>query len=78
MVSPVRGLRPGRAARERVEKAPKPAIVTGSPPASASKMAENTALTAASASDPDSEVLALRARRVHACSFRLPSGVCCG
>ena len=38
MVSPVRGLRPGRAGRDRVEKAPKPAIVTVSPPASASAM----------------------------------------
>ena len=58
MVSPVRGLRPVRAGRERVEKAPKPAIVTVSPLASASAMAENTALTAAAASDFDSEVLA--------------------
>lgn len=60
MLSPVRGLRPVRAGRDRVEKAPKPAIVTVSPPASASAMAENTAFTAASASDLASEVLAVR------------------
>ena len=57
MLSRVRGLRPERAGRDRVEKAPKPAIATVSPPASASAMAENTALTAASASDLDSEIL---------------------
>ena len=58
MVSPVRGLRPVRSGRDRVEKAPKPAIVTVSPLASASAMAENTALTAESTSDLDREVLA--------------------
>ena len=47
-----------RARRDLVEKAPKSVIVTVSPRASASAMAENTALTAASASDLDSEVLA--------------------
>ena len=57
MLSPVRGLRPVRAGRDRVEKAPKPVIVTVSSRASASAMPENTA-SAASASDSDSEVLA--------------------
>jgi len=59
MLSPVRRLRPVRAGRDRVEKAPKlSATVTVSPLESASPMVENTALTAASASDLDSEVLA--------------------
>lgn len=40
VLSPVRGLRPWRAGRDRVEKAPKLAIVAVSPPASASAMAE--------------------------------------
>ena len=48
--SPVRGLRPVRAARLRVANFPKPAIVTGSPRASASAMAENTTPTRRSAS----------------------------
>ena len=58
MVSQVRGFRPGRTGRGLVEKAPKPAVVTVSPPARASAIAENTALTAESASDLDREVLA--------------------
>ena len=53
MVSPVCGLRPCRAARRRVENVPNPAMVMVSPPARASAMAENTALTAEAASVQD-------------------------
>ena len=56
--SPVRGLRPRRARRGRVENAPNPLTVTVSPRAGASVMALGTALGAARAAALDGEVRA--------------------
>ena len=49
ILSPVRGLRPARAPRFRVPKAPNPTIRTFSPLARASRTTSNTASTAAPA-----------------------------
>ena len=49
MLSPVRGLRPFRAARRLVENVPNPAMATLSFLASVSEMVEKTALTSRSA-----------------------------
>ena len=55
MLSPVRGFRPWRAARILVENVPNPAMLTVSPFASTSLIAENIAFTALSAAALDSE-----------------------
>ena len=58
MLSPVRGLRPWRAARVLAVKLPKPAMETVSPRVSASATAAKTALTTRSAAAPGMEISA--------------------
>ena len=57
MLSPVLGFHPRRADRLVIKKVPNPVMTTGSPFARQSRMASNTASTAATASAFDKEAL---------------------